>query len=334
MDQDLFQEGGPYNVKKIGHAQYSLSIPVPTDQFGLSGRECPSEKCSPGYFKVKSGTGITGGQTQAFCPYCRTFAPPENFMTQAQLEYGKQIAEREAIRGTHKIIKDIFRSVNLSMQQPRLPLVGRLIEEELRRDVVCPYCGLVHAVFGLATWCPDCGKDIFKTHLVAELNVLRKTLSSVEERRTTLGPRVAARDVENALEDLVSVIEAVLKAVTTRHLFSLGKTQDEIDNIIEKQIQNSFQNFSRAREVISMHTGATLGRNIQESDLKSLMEILEKRHPIAHNLGVVDRKYLAKARSGEIAGREVRVTADRVVKAADVVESILLDLLGQLFPSE
>ena len=61
--------------------------------------------------------------------------------------------------------------------------VSRPIEEELRRDVRCPHCTLEHAVFGLAIWCPDCGKDVFEEHLDAEFQVARRILAAVEERR-------------------------------------------------------------------------------------------------------------------------------------------------------
>lgn len=38
----------------------------------------------------------------------------------------------------------------------------------------------------------------------------------------------------------------------------------------------------------------------------------EKRHPVTHNLGVVDRKYLERAQAAEREGREVRVTNSEI----------------------
>jgi hypothetical protein len=62
--------------------------------------------------------------------------------------------------------------------------VSKPIEEELRRDITCPTCGLAHAIFGLATWYPDCGTDIFLKHVDAEFDVILKSFSAVDARKT------------------------------------------------------------------------------------------------------------------------------------------------------
>jgi hypothetical protein len=340
----LFREGGPHRIRRSGRDTYSFSIAIPPDEDGLIGRECRGPDCAPAYFKVRPGTGLTN-QSEAFCPYCRVADDPGHFMTQGQVEYGKRIVEREAAAGFQRAMRDALRlgpsgrrqlgggflSIDVSLKPSRLPHVGRPIEEELRRDVTCPHCGLEHAVFGLATWCADCGRDIFNTHLAAELGVLRKMLAVVDERRATLGPRVAARDVENGLEDLVSVAEAVLKALARRHLLSSGRARDEVEEVFERRVRNGFQNLARAKDLFAAMTGAVIGRALEQHEFGAVCEVLEKRHPIAHNLGVVDRKYLARARAGELAGREVGVTAAEVVRAIDSVELVLVDAWTQLF---
>jgi hypothetical protein len=89
----------------------------------------------------------------------------------------------------------------------------------------------------------------------------------------------------------------------------------------------------RARELLAAHTVAALGRDRSEQDVASLAEVSEKRHPIAHYLGIVDRKYLTRLRSGELAGREVGVTADEVRHAIGQVETLLADVHRQMFPA-
>lgn len=345
MSDELIKTGGKHKVKRVGKDQYSFSIEIPRDRDGLMGRECADENCSPAYFKVKPGTGITEDHEQAFCPYCGVSAEPDDFVTKAQLEYGKKIITEEAIEGAGCMLKKSLGldrsgkrtlgggliSLELSMKEPRRSPVGRPIEEELRRDVRCPDCGLDHAVFGLATWCPDCGSDIFTSHLAAELNVLRKVLAAVDTRREELGPRVAARDIENTLEDVVSVFEVVLKILAKRHLLARGTPPDDVDKFVDKEIRTAFQNVSRARALLLEKTGAELGRGLEGSALDQLEAILEKRHPIAHNLGVIDRKYLDRVRSGEIEGREMRVTAKEVGEAVDLAEAVLRDVHAQLF---
>ena len=260
MSDSLFNEGGPLNVRRTGKDEYEMRISIPEDEDGMVGRECPKEDCSSGYFKVKLGTGITENQEKAFCPYCRTEAEPSDFTTQAQKDYAIALAKNNAMDGINRMLKkslgfdstgkrkvgDGLFSIDMSLKPGRPDYVPRLIEEELRRDIVCPNCGLEQSVFGLATWCADCGQDIFLVHVDKEFQVLEKMLSVVDKRCDELGARVAGRDIENAIEDIVSIFEAVMKIITSRHLIKQGVQSDEIADILEKQIRNQYQNIKKS----------------------------------------------------------------------------------------
>ncbi len=342
----MFKEGGPHRIKKTAPDQYTMRIQVPPDSDGLQGRECKHELCSPAYFKVKPGTGITGAQEEAFCPYCRHSDTPDNFVTEGQIEYAKDIALREAYKGISNVIEGAlglgpsrkgrvggeFFSMELTYKPGLLPQVRSPMEEEIRRDVRCPECGLEHAVFGLATWCPDCGTDIFLAHVEREFSVVRKMLGDVDRRRQELGGRVAARDIENALEDSVSIFEAALRATTKRYLKEREHSDAEIDVAMGKRIGNRFQNVKLAAEVSEREFGVQLFEGIDERKVRALSQAFEKRHPITHNLGVVDRKYLERARSGELEGREIRVTAEEIEMAIDTCLTVLSQLHSRLFP--
>jgi hypothetical protein len=222
-------------------------------------------------------------------------------------------------------------SIELAYRSGGRPEVSRPVEEELRRDVRCPHCTLEHAVFGLATSCPDCGADVFEEHLKAELEVARRILAATDDRRMSLGPRVAARDIENALEDTVSVFEAVLKFIAQRHLVAAGKTIDEVDRFIHKIVRSQFQNPEVAALLFQEHLGIDLFPATLAGVLSSLNETFAKRHPITHNLGVVDRKYLERVESGELRGREVRVSVAEVENAIDGTLRTLSNLYRRLF---
>lgn len=94
----LFQPGGDLGVQDLGGDRYRMNISVPRDLDGRMARECPDADCSPGYFKVKPGTGITGRQLQAYCPYCRHAAEPNDFATEEQQRYAKDLVMREVPR--------------------------------------------------------------------------------------------------------------------------------------------------------------------------------------------------------------------------------------------
>jgi hypothetical protein len=345
MSNKIFKEGGPHNIKKVGQDQYELSINIPTDEDGRVARKCPDESCSPGYFKVKPGTGITENQTEAYCPYCRFADEPGSFISEEQVRYSKDQVAREAFKEISKTLEsglglgpsrkkrygDKHFSMEMSFKPGRLPYVRPPSEEILKRDVICPHCGLDHSVYGLATWCSDCGRDIFITHVEAEFDVIRAMLKDTKRRQEELGARVAQKDIENALEDSVSVFEAALRSQVRRNLTERGISKEEIENIFKNKIRNSFQNVTRALKKTEEIVGKSVFGGIAEKDVELLNGIFLKRHPITHNLGIVDRKYLEKVRSRELEGRDVRVTEKEVEQAIKIAFDSIADFHHALF---
>ncbi len=335
MSNSLFKEGGPHRVKELGNDQYRMSITIPRDEDGRLARECPNSECSPGYFKVTPGTGITGGQDFAYCPYCKHEAEPNDFTTKEQIRYAKDLAIREAHKGIDGMISDAlglgasgkrkmgggFISMELTYKPGTPPHVRRPFEEEVRRDVVCPHCTLDQTVFGLATWCSDCGEDIFLTHVKAELAVTRLMVEDVARREEHLGKRVAAKDLENCLEDAVSIFEAAVKAMVRRALIEQGEDHGEVETKLKK-IGNAFQNMERVKKQLSTLFGY---EPVAGPLWERLTLSFEKRHPITHNLGIVDRKYLEKVQRAEREGREIRITGTEISQLLeDVSDAISL----------
>jgi len=344
VKNSLFREGGPYNIRKTGPEEHSLSIPIPADECGRVARTCPSGTCSPGYFRVKPGTGLLEGVEVAYCPYCRHVANPEEFTTEEQIRYAQDIAMREVEKGVDQLVKDTF-GLNssgkkkhdagfASLEWRYKPAPRRLVrwpvEEELRRVVVCPHCGLDHAVFGMAIWCPNCGKDIFMAHVGAELAVVLTILADVERRRNELGPRVAAKDLENCLEDTVSIFEAAAKATVAWCLRSNGKQDEDIQEFLRRTVKTSFQSIDRTTTLLLEHFQLDLSQHMDEEVVQRLRNAFEKRHPITHNLGVIDRKYVERALTEDLEGREVRVTEEEIRQAVEDAGKMLEVVHDQL----
>lgn len=344
MTKRLFREGGGYNTKSLGNDRYQLSITIPKDEDGRLGRECPNRLCSPGYFKVMPGTGIVEGQDLAYCPYCRNEADPSDFTTQEQIRYAKDIALKEVKGGIDAMIKDAlglgpsgkkkigggFISMEISYAPSHPGHVRWPYEDEVRRDVICPHCTLDQTFFGLATWCSDCGKDIFLTHVAAEIAVIQRMLSDICRREQDLGKRVAAKDLENSLEDSVSIFEAALKALVRRVLAERGDDPSTVATTMTK-IGNSFQSTKRSKEQLLK----LFGYSPTQLDLwKRLGRCFEKRHPVTHNLGVVDRKYLERAQQAEREGREVRISQEEVAVLLEDIFSLISDIHKALAGAE
>ncbi len=346
MTDKIFREGGPHQIKQTGSNEYKMNVSIPKNEAGRIARECPSDSCSPGYFKIKPGTGITDSQESAFCPYCRHSAKPGDFTTKEQIRYAKDLVSREAIDGIDRMIKGAlgigpsgrkrmggdFFSIGMNYKSSQKPHVRRPFEEEVRRDIICQYCGLDHSVYGLATWCADCGKDIFLTHVDTELSVVRLMLSDIERRRKSFGARIAAKDLENCLEDTVSIFEAVLKIIVRRCLNARGMSIVDIDKILNNY-GNAFQNVNRAEAIFVKDIQISLFEGRTDVEISALEGTFTKRHPITHNLGIVDKKYIERSRRTEGEGREVLVTGDEIEKAImfslETFKSVHERLFGQ-----
>lgn len=337
MSDRILKEGGPFRIRKVSKDEYTLSVDMPIDEDERIARACPEHSCLPGYFKVKPGTGITEHHDQAFCPYCRSSDDPSAFMTPEQIRYAEDVLAREVHKGINRMLKDAlglgvagrkkigddFFSIEMSYKPTSLPHVIQPLEDILKRDVICPYCGLDHSVYGLATWCADCGRDIFMTHVKAEFKVVRMMLKDNNQRKKKFGVRVAAKDVENALEDTVSIFEATLRYLVKRHLINKSIPRDDIDVMFRRNVGNKFQNIVYAAETAKELTGEDLLKGLTKKQIGFLGMTFQKRHPITHNLGIVDKKYLERVRSGEIAGKEILVTVDEVRKAITLSFKVL-----------
>ncbi len=143
-----------------------MTISVPRDEAGRMARECPDSDCSPGYFKVKPGTGITENHTAAFCPYCRHSAEPNDFSTREQVRYAKDLVMREAHKGIQAVFKDALGlgangkrsfgggliSMEMSYKPGALPHVRRPFEDLIRNEAQPSTATVRKAPAGPSVW--------------------------------------------------------------------------------------------------------------------------------------------------------------------------------------
>ena len=81
-----------------------INVPIPTDESGFLGRECPVDDCL-WYFKVELGTGLKGPGLQCHCPYCGHVGDPNTFWTREQIAYAKSVAIQRLAGAVRKDLK-------------------------------------------------------------------------------------------------------------------------------------------------------------------------------------------------------------------------------------
>ena len=306
-----------------------ISIPVTADDDGFTGRECPNATCR-GYFKIVFGTGLEGDGLPCHCPYCGHTTGHDEFWTPEQIRYAKSVATQKISDAIRKDLKSLefnhepqgLFGIGFSVKIESGPLlpIHHYREKELETTVVCTNCTLRYAVYGAFAFCPDCGQHNSLQILRANLEVVRRMLDLADGYDRDL----QAKLIENALEDCVSTFDAFGRELCRVHA----------DRTSSPSIMNRmrFQDLVHARaelQTISVEMIAAITTDAWEQALI----LFQKRHLIAHRLGVADQEYLDRSGDREaVLGRKVRVNSDEVTELRStlliVAESLTLQFKG------
>ena len=288
-------------------SQFSISIPP--DKDGLIGRECPVKECE-GYFKIQPGTGLKGENLPCRCPYCGHAARQQEFFTKAQIEYAKSIVINQVTGAMLKDLKSLEFNhrptggfgIGISMKVEGRPHpIRHYREKKLETEVVCDQCSLRYMIYGVFGFCPDCGAHNSFQILGKNFDLVEKTLAIAEPLEESL----AQHWISNALEDCVSAFDGFGRE--TCRVFSSKAIDAARANSI------SFQNITRAREKVREQFGLDFAASLTEQAWAHVCRSFQKRHLLAHKMGVVDEEYIqATGDRSAVVGRKCQVDANEV----------------------
>ena len=304
------------NLRKLGN---QISVALELDDDGYIGRECPEPTCL-GYFKITPGTGLTT-PTPCHCPYCGHTGEHSTFFTPEQIEYAKSVAMRKitdaigkdlkAMEFEHRASGPLGIGISLKVTPSAPHPIQYYREKNLETEVICTGCSLRFAIYGVFGWCPDCGVH-------NSLQILSKNLELVEKEvqlSTSVEPALAEHLIGDALENVVSAFDGFGREICLRRC-----------------VEVRFQNLVGARRKILEKFHFDFADDLDDSSWARVVQIFEKRHLLAHKMGVIDANYLEKANDPcAILGRRVRVTADEVSAAATFIEILAKRLFSGLF---
>lgn len=295
------------NLKRLGN-QFSISIP--RDKDGYVGRECPIEKCL-GYFKITPGTGVTE-PSPCHCPYCGHAGEQNTFFTQEQINYARSVAIQKitgAVRKDFKSLEFDHRprgafgiGISMKLQDAPLPLIQHYREKELETEVLCSQCTLRYAIYGVFGWCPDCGVHNSLQILWKNLEVARKKLTLAK----SLDMDLANHLIGDALENVVATFDGFGREICAH------KGQDI-----------RFQNLAGAKHKVESLFHFDFTDVLIPSEWDDTVKAYQKRHLLAHKLGVVDEDYLQRTHdSTAILGRKIKIESEEVIALASIVERL------------
>jgi len=298
-----------------------FNIPISADEDGYLGSKCPVQECL-GYFKITPGTGVKG-PAPCHCPYCGHSGESRTFFTQEQIEYARSVVMRKVTDALRKDLKSLefehkpqgLFGIGISMKlQESAPLAIRYYrEKQLETEVVCDNCTLRYAIYGVFGWCPDCGVHNSLQILIKNLELAKKELALAKSADTELANHL----IGDALENVVSTFDGFGREIC-----------------LQKAADIRFQNIAGARRRVQEAFGFDFADSLSSNDWGCACRVFQKRHLLAHKMGVIDEEYLQKANDpGAVAGRKIRVSHDEVNSAISIVETLGRRLFGGVLPA-
>jgi hypothetical protein len=271
-------------LRRLG-SEFRISLP--TDEDGFAGRECPA--CE-GYFKIRVGTGLTGLNLPCHCPYCGHTSGHSEFLTPEQIEHAKSVAGGLVMEA---VLKDL-KALEFDYRPPRgsfgigisMKVEGRLRpnhyyrEKQLETEIVCGRCTLRYAIYGVFAHCPDCGVH-------NSLQILGKNLDLAEKQIAlagTLGGDLVDSLIADALENAVSSFDGFGRETCRVNAARAS------DPVVAESL--SLQNLARAHQRLRELFGFDLSAAVDSQEWTFTLRCFEKRHVLAHRMGVVDEAYL------------------------------------------
>jgi hypothetical protein len=272
---------------------------------------------------------LHGRNLHCHCPYCGHTAPHDQFWTQEQIEYAKSVAFRKVSDAFYQDLKSLefdhrprgALGIGFSLKvKPGSPTPIRYYrEKKLETIVICGGCTLRYAIYGVFAYCPDCGQDNSKQILDKNLDLVSKeiTLAGTVERE------LADHLVADALENVVSAFDGFGRETCRVHAKGAADPA--------KAEATSFQNLDSARKRLSGLFGFDLAHGLMADEWKFIVRCFQKRHLLAHSMGVVDEAYLkATGDRATMLGRKVVIIADEVTRLIDAIRRLGQYLIEQL----
>lgn len=301
-----------------------ISVPIKPDSDGFTGRECP--ECES-YFKIEFGTGLKGEDLPCRCPYCGHSDSHQEFWTKEQIEHAQSVALRQITDQFHSMIKGLeFNhrspggiSVSMKVAQSSRHPIRYYREKKLETEVVCHHCTLRYSVYGVFAFCPDCGQHNSLQILQTNLSLVEKMLGLASEVNEEMSKRL----IENALEDCVSAFDGFGRELCRIYA---RKATDPV-----KAERVSFQNLEGAEKNVSKLFGFNLSELVPPDEWRALIHGFQKRHLLAHSMGVVDQAYIDKSEDRQaVVGRKISVLDADVIAAMNALNNLATAINARL----
>ncbi len=306
------------------YPQPSVLTFIQSDELGMWGRNCPLCKK---YFRTNHVNGVND---ITFCPYCSHATTSLAFISKEQRIYITAFydALMRAVIGKTNTELDI---AEITDETP----AWHYSEEKQQVHFVCDTkdCHAETDILGDGYgYCPRCGRTNGRKIFLQRMNEMsdrwehtRKTISDETERGAVW---------EDMTEKCVKQFEAFAKHLRAK-LLRFPMTSSRRRELEGLSFQRPFQADESLTQWFDIGLFEWPGnptipkRSVPNSALPFIRLMLQKRHILMHNLGVVDQDYLDKSGDSQVRLNErIRVSGEEIRRFIENIQSmgaILLD---------
>lgn len=295
MFEDLIREIGNLNGREV-------TVSVPKDADGYLDRECPANDCQF-VFKIYGDDWESKVRDEeVFCPFCRHTAAADHWWTKEQIEYAKEAAFSQVVRGVNAAMKRD--ATRWNQRQPRNSLIRITLDvkdtattidlpsatvEAMRLKITCPACACRYAVIGTAYFCPACGHNAVEENFAQSIQAYISSLNAIPVIRQSFPDKHVAEDTirlltESVLKNAVTIFQCLAEALIAKRPHPPNFRR------------NAFQNLGEGSDLWNRAFGKTYESHLSAAELESLNRYFQQRHALAHKDGIVDADYLLRSR--------------------------------------
>lgn len=319
--------------------QFSLPVSVPLDDDGFFARRCPSIECSQPFKVSFEDWRDKVSDEIAYCPFCRHQATAQEYNTEDQNQYFRDVAMAEVQRQVGQMLSGMARTFN--RRQPRQSLLSvrmdvttaplpmphlPAVEEPLTLRISCEVCGCRTAVIGAGFLCTACGHNSADNMFDQALVKCRAAIAALPSIRQALTDRdqraqVVQALIENQIANLVTAFSRFAEA-----------SYAKLPHPSEMPRRNAFQNLTKGNDLWIKAGGTPFTDILSDHEFRDVRLNFQKRHLLEHQQRIGDQDYLDK--SGESTyslGQRIVVREASVTGFTDLLEKLVRELRNDLF---
>ena len=304
------------------YRQPSLVTYIQSDQQGMWGRNCPHCKK---YFRTNHVMDVT------ICPYCADEGPSLAFISKEQRKYITAYYDAFA--------RAFLMKQNSSLDVAEITDVTpawHYEEEKQQFHFKCDTqnCGVQTDILGDYGYCPRCGRTNARKLFFEQMD---KMLALLEETRNTVTDRKKRGEVwEQMTIASVSEFEPLAKHLRSKLLLFpiTANRKRRLEGLNFQQPLHANTSLVEWFDIgILEWAGNEImpGRRIQESDVPFIKKMLQKRHILIHNRGIVDQAYIdLSGDDGVRLNERISVASKEAKRFIECVRAMAANLLDNV----